>query len=424
MPAMPINVSISPLAPKAFAKLAQLPDVRLAVAATGQPYRGRDDLLVVQLPPTARVAGVFTSSKTASAPVDLCRAHLQAGRGRIGALLVNAGNANAFSGAAGMRVAQAIARAAAKKFGTPMEHVFVASTGVIGEVPDAAPLLDGLEKGEPEASDSALWQASARAMMTTDTFPKMATRTVKFGQHKIKLNGIAKGSGMIAPDMATMLAFIFTDAAIPTPLLQKLLLETTARSFNCITVDSDTSTSDTCLLIATGENKITGGALRAVSDKRLRPFRKALLELMQELAIQVVSDGEGITKLMTIDISGAADDASARRIGLSVGNSPLVKTAIAGADANWGRIVMAVGKSGELVERDRLAITLGGHKVAYRGRAVPHFDEAPVAAHLKKPQVHIGIHVGALAGKGKGKARVWASDLTHGYIQINADYRS
>ena len=260
--------------------------------------------------------------------------------------------------------------------------------------------------------------------MTTDTFPKLATRQAKFGAHRITLNGFVKGSGMIAPDMATLLAFIVTDAALPAGLLQSLLSSANATSFNCVTVDSDSSTSDTCLMFATGEKKLGGAPLRSTSDKRLKPLRDALQALMQDLAVQLASDGEGISKLMVIDVAGAADDAAARRIGLAIGNSPLVKTAVAGEDANWGRIVMAVGKSGEKALRDKLSIDIGGVPVARNGRVVAGYKEAPVARHMKGRQVDIRVHVGVSTGKNTGKARIWASDLTHGYISINADYRS
>jgi glutamate N-acetyltransferase/amino-acid N-acetyltransferase len=298
--------------------------------------------------------------------------------------------------------------------------VLVASTGVIGEVLETAPVLKAVQ----QADGAADWQAAARAIMTTDTFPKLATATAKFGKEQVTLTGIAKGSGMIAPDMATMLAFIFTDAALPVAVLQKLLSQTNQDSFNCVTVDSDTSTSDTCLLVATGEKKIAGAAVRSANDKRLAAFQKALAAVMQDLAQQVARDGEGISKLMTIEVAGAESDAAARRIGLAIGNSPLVKTAIAGEDANWGRIVMAIGKSGEKAERDRLAISIGGIKVARSGKVVPGYKEAPVARHMKGKEISIAVNVGADKGKGKGKARIWASDLTHGYISINADYRS
>ena len=422
---MAADLPVSPLAPKKFPKLPPIAGVTLKALASGSRYKGRDDLLLVTMPAGTTVAGLFTTSKMPSAAVDLSRAHLSGGGGNKGearALVVNAGNANAFTGKAGAKAALATAKGAADILGCKTDDVFIASTGVIGEDLDPQPLIATLQNADLTKSDD--WQAAARAIMTTDTFPKAATRTAKFGRETITLNAIIKGSGMIAPDMATMLAFIFTDAALPAGLMQKLLRDANATSLNCVTVDSDTSTSDTCLMFATGAKKITGAPLRAATDKRLAPLKKALGELMQDLAVQLASDGEGITKLMTIDVAGAADDAAARHIALAIGNSPLVKTAVAGEDANWGRIVMAVGKSGEEAERDRLAIKIGGHAVARKGRAVAGYDERPIAKHMKGARVHIEVNVGAKDGKGKGKARIWASDLTHGYISINADYRS
>jgi glutamate N-acetyltransferase/amino-acid N-acetyltransferase len=417
---MPQDLPISPLAPKKMAKPKALGHVRLSALASGARYQGRDDVLLVALPAGSTMAGVFTQSKMPSAAVDLSRANLRAAKGKARALLVNAGNANAFTGQAGAKAALVTAQATAEQIGCKPHEVLVASTGVIGEVLETAPVLKAVQ----QADGAADWQAAARAIMTTDTFPKLATATAKFGKEQVTLTGIAKGSGMIAPDMATMLAFIFTDAALPVAVLQKLLSQTNQDSFNCVTVDSDTSTSDTCLLVATGEKKIAGAAVRSANDKRLAAFQKALAAVMQDLAQQVARDGEGISKLMTIEVAGAESDAAARRIGLAIGNSPLVKTAIAGEDANWGRIVMAIGKSGEKAERDRLAISIGGIKVARSGKVVPGYKEAPVARHMKGKEISIAVNVGADKGKGKGKARIWASDLTHGYISINADYRS
>jgi glutamate N-acetyltransferase/amino-acid N-acetyltransferase len=417
---MPQDLPVSPLAPKKMAKPKALGHVRLSALASGARYQGRDDVLLVALPAGSTVAGVFTQSKMPSAAVDLSRANLRAAKGKARALLVNAGNANAFTGQAGAKAALVTAQATAEQIGCKPHEVLVASTGVIGEVLETAPVLKAVQ----QADGAADWQAAARAIMTTDTFPKLATATAKFGKEQVTLTGIAKGSGMIAPDMATMLAFIFTDAALPVAVLQKLLSQTNQDSFNCVTVDSDTSTSDTCLLVATGEKKIAGAAVRSANDKRLAAFQKALAAVMQDLAQQVARDGEGISKLMTIEVAGAESDAAARRIGLAIGNSPLVKTAIAGEDANWGRIVMAIGKSGEKAERDRLAISIGGIKVARSGKVVPGYKEAPVARHMKGKEISIAVNVGADKGKGKGKACIWASDLTHGYISINADYRS
>jgi glutamate N-acetyltransferase/amino-acid N-acetyltransferase len=412
---------ISPLAPKKFAKLPAIAGVEVQAMASGSRYRGRDDLVLLRFSKLTQAAGVFTSSKMPSAAVDLSRAHLVGGKAR--ALVVNAGNANAFTGKAGAKAALDTAKGAAKLLDCKPTDVFIASTGVIGEDLDPAPLLAALKASRGESD----WLDMARAIMTTDTFPKVATRQVKFGKHQITLNAIAKGSGMIAPDMATLLAFVFTDAGVPAGLLQKLLSEANTKSLNCVTVDGDTSTSDTCLMFATGDKKLDGAPLRSLEDKRLAPLRGALTDLMQDLAVQVASDGEGVSKLMTIDVTGAETDAAARQIGLAIGNSPLVKTAVAGEDANWGRIVMAIGKSGEAAERDRLSIDIGGVQVARKGRAVAGYDERPVAKHMRGRHVNIRVDVGVqleAKKKAKGQARIWASDLTHGYIDINADYRS
>ncbi|MBT7642134.1 MAG: bifunctional glutamate N-acetyltransferase/amino-acid acetyltransferase ArgJ [Rhodobiaceae bacterium] len=412
---------ISPLAPKKFAKLPAIAGIEVQAMASGSRYRGRDDLVLLRFSKLTQAAGVFTSSKMPSAAVDLSRAHLVGGKAR--ALVVNAGNANAFTGKAGAKAALDTAKGAAKLLDCKPTDVFIASTGVIGEDLDPAPLLAALKASRGESD----WLDMARAIMTTDTFPKVATRQVKFGKHQITLNAIAKGSGMIAPDMATLLAFVFTDAGVPAGLLQKLLSEANTKSLNCVTVDGDTSTSDTCLMFATGDKKLDGAPLRSLEDKRLAPLRGALTDLMQDLAVQVASDGEGVSKLMTIDVTGAETDAAARQIGLAIGNSPLVKTAVAGEDANWGRIVMAIGKSGEAAERDRLSIDIGGVQVARKGRAVAGYDERPVAKHMRGRHVNIRVDVGVqleAKKKAKGQARIWASDLTHGYIDINADYRS
>ena len=412
------KTTISPLAPKRVAKCPPIVGVEIYTASSQTRYGKRDDVLLMQFPKGTKLAGVFTQSQMPSAAVDVSRRHLKGGSAR--GLVVNAGNANAFTGKAGERAALALAKGAAQMIGCKVEDVMIASTGVIGEALDEKPLLAALQNANPSAS----WHDAARAIMTTDTFPKLATRQAKFGAHRITLNGFVKGSGMIAPDMATMLAFIVTDAALPAGLLQSLLSQANATSFNCVTVDSDSSTSDTCLMFTTGEKKLGGAPLRSISDKRLKPLREALQALMKDLAVQLASDGEGISKLMIIDVEGAADDAAARRIGLAIGNSPLVKTAVAGEDANWGRIVMAVGKSGEKALRDKLSIDIGGVRVARNGRAVAGYKEAPVARHMKGRQVDIRVHVGVSTGKNAGKARIWASDLTHGYISINADYRS
>ncbi len=408
----------SPLAPKTFPKLPEISGVTLYAVETGSRYQGRRDMLLACLAPRTTIAGVFTRSTMPSAAVDLCRDHLRSSKGRAGAILVNAGIANAFTGAAGAKAAQTVCRFLADKQAIAADRVYMASTGVIGQDLDPLPLTRGIENAL--AGHQSSWRHAAEAICTTDTFAKAASRTARLAGQTVTINMIAKGSGMIAPDMATMLAFGFTDATLPPKLLQALLADATNHSFNAVTVDGDMSTSDTVLFCASGQKPVTGEALRRVDDPRLSGFRKALIAVMQDVAKQVASDGEGAQKLMTIEVAGAIDDAAARRIGLAIGNSPLVKTAIAGEDANWGRIVMAVGKSGERADRDRLSIRIGGHQVARNGRAVAGYDERPVAKHMRGRQVHIAVNVGV----GKGKSKVWACDLTHGYISINADYRS
>ncbi len=408
----------SPLAPKAFPALPPLAGVALATWACGVKYKNRTDACLFAFDPGTAIAGVLTRSKTASAPVDWCRQALPGGRAR--AILINSGNANAFTGAVGVRSVERVVSGLAKQQGCRRKEVFVASTGVIGEpLPDER-LTAALGKLAKALSPDA-WRPAAEAIMTTDTFPKGATRQADLGGTLVTLNGIAKGSGMIAPDMATMLAFVATDAKLPAALLQRLLAAGTEKSFNAVTVDGDTSTSDTLLLAATGKAKHPRVAADIrLGDPLLRAFRAALDDLLCDLAQQLVRDGEGASKFVTLRISGAASAAAARRIGLAIGNSPLVKTAIAGEDPNWGRIVMAVGKSGERAERDRLAIAIGGIDVARQGEVVPGYDETPVAAHMKRQEIEIDVDVGV----GRGHATVWTCDLTHGYIDINADYRS
>ncbi len=405
----------SPLAPAATPKLAPITGARLAARACGVRYKDRTDVCLMVFDMGTTVAGVFTRSLTASAPVERCRKNLKGGKAR--AILVNSGNANAFTGRSGIASVDRTVKAVAAELGCKATEVFVASTGVIGEpLPDeriTAALRDLIGDLQADA-----WAAGAAAIMTTDTFPKLVTRTASIDGVPVTINGIAKGSGMIAPDMATMLSFLATDAKIPAAVLQALLERGADRSFNCITVDSDTSTSDTLILCATG--RAGHRPVRAVGDKHLADFRAKLEDLLVELACLVVRDGEGAQKLITIDVAGAASDKAARRIGLAVANSPLVKTAIAGGDANWGRIVMAVGKAGEKADRDRLQIAIGGVTITEKGQRRPNFDEAPVAQHIRGREVAIAIDVGV----GKGKARVWTCDLTHGYIDINADYRS
>ena len=391
-------------------QLPPLAGVLLGAAAAGIRYKGRTDLVMAAFAPGTTVAGVFTRNRCPGAPVDWCREALTMGHAR--GLVVNAGNANVFTGEAGRRTVAETADAAAALLDCAPGEVFLASTGVIGEVLPAARITNALPALHATLSDDA-WEAAARGIMTTDTFPKAATRTAILGGRVVRVTGIAKGSGMIAPDMATMLAFVFTDAALPGDVLQGLLRAGVKRSFNRTTVDSDTSTSDTVLLFATGA---AGNDPLAQTGA----FAMALDAVLMDLALMVVRDGEGAQKLISIDVAGAVDDASARRVAMSVANSPLVKTAIAGEDANWGRIVMAVGKAGEPAERDRLSIAIGGVWMARDGTVVPFYDEAPVVAHMKGREISITIDL----GMGAGSDSVWTCDLTHGYIDINGSYRS
>ncbi|HET9147313.1 MAG TPA: bifunctional glutamate N-acetyltransferase/amino-acid acetyltransferase ArgJ [Acetobacteraceae bacterium] len=404
-----------PVSPLAL-PLPELPPVagaRFAVAEAGIRYRGRADVLLAEFAPGTTAAGVFTRNKCPGAPVSWCRDILSGGLAR--GLVVNAGNANVFNGIAGVAAARATAGAAAARIGCAPERVFLASTGVIGE-PLAAEKITAVMDGLHARLHEDGWAEAARAIMTTDTFPKAATRTARINGAEVRISGIAKGSGMIAPDMATMLAFIVTDAAVPAPLLQKLLAQGVEPSFNCVTVDSDTSTSDTVLCFATGQ----AGHAPVASMGGLTRFRRALGEVLHDLAQMVVRDGEGAQKLVKISVNGAVSARSARRIGFAIANSPLVKTAIAGEDANWGRIVMAVGKAGEPAERDRLAVAVGGVWMAREGQVVPGYDEAPVVAHMRGREIDIAVDLGL----GRGSATVWTCDLTHGYIDINGSYRS
>ena len=408
----------SPLAPDRFPKIPAIAGIMLAGRHVGlkSALGLKEDLMVARLAPGSTVAGMFTNSRCSSAPVEWCRAVLPGGK--IQAIVVNSGNANAFTGNAGDVVVAQTVQAAAKLLGCPRKQVFVASTGVIGVPVPPGYIAASLPKIVGELKPNS-WQRAAEAILTTDTFPKGATATAQIGDTQVTVAGFAKGSGMIAPDMATMLGFVFTDAKIPARVLQTVLKAAADKSFNAITVDSDTSTSDTVLLCATGKGA-RHKPVKSARDAHLRDFRRAVEEVMTDLAVQVVRDGEGAQKLVTIDVTGAVSAQSARRIGLSVANSPLVKTAVAGEDANWGRIVMAVGKAGEPADRDRLSIAMGGVPITAAGQVLDDYDEAPVAAHLKGSQIHIAIDIGL----GRGKARVWTCDLTHGYITINADYRS
>jgi glutamate N-acetyltransferase/amino-acid N-acetyltransferase len=404
----------SPLAPAAFPDLPDIAGMTRRVAKAQYKTWDRCDLTYVELAPGTAVAGVLTKSRCASPEVDWCRAALVLGRAR--ALVVNAGNSNAFTGDRGRHAVEGLVAAVARHLDCQPSDIFVASTGVIG-----VPLpLDKAEAGLAAAfaAEPCGWEEAAATIMTTDTFPKaVVTRAVVDGK-PVSLVGIIKGSGMIAPDMATMLGFIFTDAAVDPAWLQAALARANTRSFSCITVDSDTSTSDTVLAFATGA--AGNVAIAHDDDPGADAFAAALNDLCLQLAHLVVRDGEGATKFIAVEVTGAESDASAHRIGMSIANSPLVKTAIAGEDANWGRVVMAVGKAGEPAERDRVAIRFGETQVALNGLAVEGYDEAPVAAHLKGREIDIGVDLGL----GDGRATVWTCDLTHGYISINADYRS
>jgi glutamate N-acetyltransferase/amino-acid N-acetyltransferase len=409
---------LSPLAPKKYPALPEIEGVRFATIAAGVRYAGRTDVMLALFDRPAQVAGVFTRSKCPSAPVDWCRANLQKGEAR--ALIVNSGNANAFTGAVGAKAAAHVAHAASKATGAAPHEIYMASTGVIGEPLDAGKIIDAFDALIAGARTDGL-MAAAKAIMTTDTFPKVATARVKLGETEVTLNGIAKGAGMIAPDMATMLSFVFTDAPIAAPALQALLAKSVNRSFNAITVDSDTSTSDTLLLFATGAAAARGAPeIDDAADPRLSAFRRALDKLLLDLAQQVVRDGEGARKFIEVRVAGAASRKAAKRIAMSIANSPLVKTAVAGEDANWGRVVMAVGKAGEKAERDKLDIFFGDIRVAHAGLRDPDYDEAAASAYMKRQKIVISAHLGV----GTATAKVWTCDLTKEYVAINGDYRS
>ena len=405
-------LAVSPLAPASFPTLPVIQGVSLATAAAGVKYKDRTDVMLALLAPGTAIAGVFTRSATRSAPVLDCQAKLGGDAAPGAAILVNSGNSNAFTGGRGVESVQAITAAVAQATGVPQGRVFTSSTGVIGEPLPHDRIIATLDTLAGAAQPAGLEQA-ARAIMTTDTFPKGACATVEIGGKPVKIAGIAKGSGMIAPDMATMLVYIFTDAQVEQPVLQTLLSTLTDRTFNCITVDSDTSTSDTLLLAATGASGVQVGA----DDSA---FADALHGVMLDLAHQVVRDGEGATKFVEIAVTGAASNADARTHAMAIANSPLIKTAIAGEDPNWGRVVMAIGKSGAAADRDLLSIRFGTLTVAENGWVSPTYSEAQGAAYMKGQDLQIGVDLGL----GQGQATVWTCDLTHGYISINADYRS
>jgi glutamate N-acetyltransferase / amino-acid N-acetyltransferase len=413
-----MTTAVSPLAPAQFPDMPPVDGVRLATAAAGIRYPGRTDVLLALFDPGTAVAGVFTRSRCPSAPVDWCRTHVK--RGAAGALVVNSGNANAFTGKSGRQATKLTATIAATAAGCKPSEVLLASTGVIGEPLDATKFGSVMDQLVANATPGA-WQAAAKAIMTTDTFPKGAAAIARLGSTPVTVCGIAKGAGMIAPDMATMLSFVFTDAPIAPRVLQSLLAQGVADTFNAVTIDGDTSTSDTLLAFATGAAAARGASkIASLSDSRVPAFRKAFDAVLANLAEQVARDGEGARKLVEIIVEGAVSKPSARRIALSIANSPLVKTAIAGEDANWGRVVMAVGKAGERADRDRLSIWFGGIRVAHKGERDPAYDEAAVSAVMKKPEITLKVALGL----GRGRDRVLTCDLTKEYVAINGDYRS
>ncbi len=404
---------VSPLAPKLYPELPILDGVMLASIEAGIKYQGRKDLCLIVFDKPAEIAGVFTKSKCPSAPVDWCRKHLSKGKAK--AIVINSGNANAFTGQKGVESTIQSARAASRVLDCSEKSIFLASTGVIGEPLDTSGFDEKLRMANAVLKSDG-WHEAAQAIMTTDTYPKLSTRAFEVDGNTYHINGIAKGSGMIAPDMATMLSFIVTDLAIDHKVLQGLLSRFTKTTFNAITVDSDTSTSDTVLLMSAGKGRKISNA----KDKRLKSFKKALQEVMHELSMLLVRDGEGATKQVCIEVTGAKSKGSARKIAKAIANSPLVKTAIAGEDANWGRIVMAVGKAGEPAERDLLTISFGGVMVAQNGERVPDYSEEAASQIMQADEIDILVDIGL----GKGHAKIWTCDLTKEYVAINGDYRS
>jgi glutamate N-acetyltransferase/amino-acid N-acetyltransferase len=405
---------VSPLA-LPMPDMPPIPGVQVATGMAEIRYRAREDVMAMAFSAGTTVAGVFTKNRCPGAPVEWSRAALKSGKAR--GLVVTSGNSNVFTGKAGRETCAATAEAAAKILGCKPKEVFLASTGVIGERLPTEKLVGALPKVFAAVAETG-FAAAAAAIMTTDTFPKASVHTALIGETTVTIAGIAKGSGMIAPDMATMLSFLATDAKIPAAALQALLKKGCDKSFNCVTVDSDTSTSDTVLLFATGAAKHP--RVPAEGGPMLKDFARALNAVLMDLALMVARDGEGAQKLIRIDVTGAVTARSAHKIGMCIANSPLVKTAIAGEDANWGRIVMAVGKAGEPADRDSLSIAVGGVWMARDGGVVEGYDETPVVAHMKGREVEITVDIGL----GKGKATVWTCDLTHGYIDINGSYRS
>lgn len=410
--------AVSPLAPKSYAEMPVIEGVRMATAEAGIKYKNRTDVLMMAFDEPANVAGVFTRSKCPSAPVDFCRANLPHGKAK--ALIVNSGNANAFTGKKGKAATALTAQSTAVALGAQENEIYLASTGVIGEPLNAEKIAAVLPDLASRLTGD-FWFEAAKAIMTTDTYPKVATRSAKIGDATVTINGIAKGAGMIAPDMATMLSFVVTDADLPADVLQALLSKGVGPSFNSVTVDSDTSTSDTLMLFATCAAAKRGQvAVTNAADPALADFASALDSLLLDLAHQVVCDGEGARKMVEVTVSGAVSDESAKKVALSIANSPLVKTAVAGEDANWGRIVMAVGKSGEPADRDLLEISFGDIRVAVEGERDPDYSEEAASAVMKKDKIPVRVDLGL----GSGKATVWTCDLTKEYVEINGDYRS
>ncbi|MEQ9110105.1 MAG: bifunctional glutamate N-acetyltransferase/amino-acid acetyltransferase ArgJ [Rhodospirillaceae bacterium] len=405
----------SPFAPDHFPHLPPVKGVRLAACAAGIRYKGRLDLMLAEFAPGTVVSGVMTKSVTAGAPVEWNRVAIKNGQAR--ALVVNAGNSNVFTGQRGRQAVQKTVAAVANALSCENEDVFVCSTGTIGQYLLEDRITVKIDDLKSNLSDSK-WEDAAHAIMTTDTYAKGAVRTAKIDGETVTVVGIAKGSGMIAPDMATMLAYVMTDAALSPEVAQRFIADGADKSFNAITVDSDTSTSDTLLLFATGQAQHQ--TITKTGEARTKDFEAALNAVLLDLAHQVVKDGEGAQKFIEIHVTGAENNDAARKIGLAIGNSPLVKTAIAGEDANWGRIVMAVGKAGERADRDKLAIAIGGIQITKNGEPVEGYDETPVTAHMTGRTIEIKVDVGIASGM----ATVWTCDLTHGYIDINADYRT
>ena len=411
------GLAISPLA-VAFPDIPPIAGVEMATGRAGFYKHAREDMLVMKFAPGTTCAGVFTRHGVGSAPVDWCKKQLAAGGGEdVRALVVNAGCANSFTGKPGADAVRRVASAVAKRFDCRQRDVMMASTGVIGVLLDDSKMTPRLPEIEKRL-DADMWAQAGQAIMTTDTFPKGAYAEAQIEGETVRIAGICKGSGMIAPDMATMLAFVVTDAAIPAAALQTLVLLYTRNTFNCVTVDGDRSTNDTLLLFATGQSKAP--KITRAGDRRLADFRHKLEAVLMDLALQLVRDGEGATKFVKVSVTGAETPASARKIARTICESPLVKTAFAGEDANWGRIVMAVGRADEPIDRDHLSVKFGDLWAAHDGLVSPTYDEAKMSAYMKNQELEVSVDVGV----GRGTAVMWTCDLTHGYISINGDYRS